>query len=144
MTEIEQNGRISITHIAQLAGTGALLLGMFGLWWASADPKARLDKIEANQLDNRKELNESLTSLRKDLGEILNHYVTLREHNDLLAQVATLMPKVQFEAWKSERDFRTERFEEEVKDIRARINSSHECIDIKEDLKKLLQQNNKK
>ena len=40
------NGRngSGVFAIAQLASTGVLILGMFGLWWQSADPKARLDK----------------------------------------------------------------------------------------------------
>lgn len=95
------NDRIGIVGIAHLASTGVLLLGMFGLWWQSADPRARLDKIEATQLDNRKELNEVITGLRRELS---TNYVSLREHNDIQKEIDSKLSRVQFEAWKEERD----------------------------------------
>jgi hypothetical protein len=118
------NGNKNIMTIAQLASTGVLILGMFGLWWQSADPKTRLDKIETTQVDNRKELNEVITSLRKDFS---SNYVSLREHNDLISRLKTevesldkadgqFMTKTQFDTWNHERN----RFvDEELKRLRG-------------------------
>jgi hypothetical protein len=97
---------------AQWAPTAVLLLALFGFWWASADPRSRLDKIEATQSENRKELNETITGLRKEFS---TNYLSLREHIDLQARIKSeleqlskkddeKLTKVQFEAWKVERD----------------------------------------
>lgn len=98
--------------VTQWIPSVVMVLGLFGFWWATADPKARLDKIEANQADNRKELNEAITSLRK---EGVANYVSLREHLDLVSRFKneldhlekkdeSFLTKAQFEAWKTERD----------------------------------------
>jgi hypothetical protein len=91
----------SATFIAQLATAGFLILGMFGLWWQSADPKARLERIE-----------DIINAERK---EFLTNYVSLREHIDLIKRIEenftvlkaredTLLSKAEFAAWKIERD----------------------------------------
>jgi len=110
--ESNGNGSKSIFAIAQLASTGVLILGMFGLWWQSADPKSRLDKIETVQLDNRKELNDTLAALRKDIAE---RYVSQRELENInrrlqkaeeeeAANHPLSLPKSVFEAWRSENE----------------------------------------
>jgi hypothetical protein len=126
-------------QIAQLASTGVLLIAMFGLWWQSADPRARLDKIEVNQADNRKELNESLSGLRKEISQ---NYTSFREHTDLISRLKSeneelakkidmLLPKAEFNSWKEERSvFATEqlrrmgkieeRFDVHIKDAISR------------------------
>jgi hypothetical protein len=91
----------SATFIAQLATAGFLILGMFGLWWQTADPKARLERIE-----------DIINAERK---EFLTNYVSLREHIDLIKRLeenfsliktteSTLLSKAEFAAWKIERD----------------------------------------
>jgi hypothetical protein len=96
------NGEMrSATFIAQLATAGFLILGMFGLWWQTADPKARLERIE-----------DIINAERK---EFLTNYVSLREHIDLIKRIEenfsslkaredTLLSKPEFAAWKVERD----------------------------------------
>jgi hypothetical protein len=91
----------SATFIAQLATAGFLVLGMFGLWWQSADPKARLERIE-----------DIINAERK---EFLTNYVSLREHLELIKRLEdnftvikgreeNLLTKSEFAAWKLERD----------------------------------------
>ena len=124
-------GASGVFQIAQLASTGVLILGMFGLWWQSADPKSRLDKIEVNQIDNRKELNEVITSLRKDIS---NNYTSLREHNDLNSRVKeelvtlsqkdnAFVTKNQFEAWKTERDKLVDEYIRKFDKLDERVNA---------------------
>jgi hypothetical protein len=98
----QTNGEFkSATFIAQLATAGFLILGMFGLWWQSADPKARLERIE-----------DIINSERKDFS---TNYVSLREHIDLIKRIEenfsllktkedSLLSKAEFAAWKIERD----------------------------------------
>jgi len=102
----------SAIGVANLISTGVLLLAIFGMWWSVADPRARLDKLETNIVDTRKELNEGLNNIRKEIPE---RYVTQREHVDLQNRLMSeievahkthdsFLPKVQFEAWKTEHD----------------------------------------
>jgi hypothetical protein len=98
----QTNGEFrSATFIAQLATAGFLILGMFGLWWQSADPKARLERIE-----------DIINAERK---EFLTNYVSLREHLELIKRLEDnftlvktkeegLLTKAEFAAWKLERD----------------------------------------
>ena len=102
----------SAIGVANLISTGVLLLAIFGMWWSVADPRARLDKLETNIVDTRKELNEGLNTVRREMPE---RYVTQREHIDLQNRLVSevevahrthdsFLPKVQFETWKTEHD----------------------------------------
>lgn len=146
------NGNRSVYAIAQLASTGVLILGMFGLWWQSADPKARLDKIENVQLDNRKELNDIITGLRKDIAE---RYVSQREHSETQNRIKAAeeeeyrnhtlsLPKSEFEAWRRERDTlvktelgRLDLIEADIKNLKNVFTTRAEHIDLQDRIKRL-------
>lgn len=126
-----------LLQIAQLASTGVLILGMFGMWWQTADPRTRLDKIETTQVDNRRELNEKISSLQK---EISTNFVSLREHNDLTQRLKiqadhlsekdlTLMPKIQFDTWKTERDLYLSTIQKRIDDTIKHIESLERTVE---------------
>ena len=149
------NGRISVVSVAQLASIGVLILMMIGLWWQSADPKGRLDKIENNIVDNRRELNDGLNAIRKEIPE---RYVTQREHldlqNRLVAEVEVahrthdgLLLKAQLEAWKTERDLyiadivkKIDQLRNDVRDLHGRIAPREEISTMHSILKDRLDQ----
>ena len=91
------------SRVKEWIPTGVLVIGisLFGLWWNAADPRARMEKIEEIQRENRKELIESIARVRSDVDK---EYTSLREHTDLQNKVAGLMTKAEFDGWKKERD----------------------------------------
>jgi len=87
-----------------LAALAAFVV-IFNMWWNVADPRQRLDKIEAVALEAHKDLILTYTTLRehKELQEALKTQITQLERKD--EEVRSLMlTKAQFEAWKAERD----------------------------------------
>jgi hypothetical protein len=98
--------------LTQIVSTGVLIVAMFGFWWNSADPKSRLDKVEASILENRKEFIEADAKLRAELD---GSYLKIREHRDFVERVEKeinqleaesklRLSQTEFKAWKEERD----------------------------------------
>ena len=124
MTDKTPLNREGVVSVAAVLGFAAI----FAVWWNAANPSARLDKIE-----------QTAAQLAKDSGIT---YATIRAHEDLqarlLAQLAVLekrdeetralaLTRMQFEAWKTERDMyisemmkRMDRIRSDVHDLELR------------------------
>lgn len=137
---MESGGSI---QIASLGAIGVLALGMFGMWWGSADPGRRIDKLETTVIDVRKESSEVTTSMRKELNENIasirremgSGFLTTREHADFVTRSRENIARVEAAADEAIKTFQT-RFEaaqtkeaaaEATKRLEARID--HTVLD---------------
>ena len=78
---------------------------VFAFWWNVADPRARLDKIEAVALEAHKDLILTYTTLRehKELQDALKTQIDVLQKKDEEVR-ALMLTKAQFEAWSVERN----------------------------------------
>lgn len=105
-------------QIVSLGAMGALAVAMFGMWWNSADPGRRIDKIEATVVDVRKESSEITTSMRKELNENIasirremgSGFLTTREHADFVSRFTANVSRIELAADEAIKTFQT-RFE---------------------------------
>src|SRR5208282_5111211 len=87
--------------VASFIGICVAIVTLFGFWWNTANPHEELNKLRDSITGIQRELTDNYINLRnhKDLEERLSLGIKNLEKRDV-----EFLSKVQFEAWKTERD----------------------------------------